>query len=81
MIIDEFLLIGFGENKAFKKKSNGWEISENQNLEKCPSKPVFFNLEMNEIHKVIILLSLTQQPYLIYVLLEYLILSVKSDTS
>lgn len=41
MIIDEFLLIGFGENKAFKKKSNGWEISENQNLEKCPSKPVF----------------------------------------
>lgn len=43
MIINDFLLIGFGENEAFKKKSNGREISKNQNLEICPSKPVFFN--------------------------------------
>lgn len=41
MIINDFLLIGFGENEAFKKKSNGWDISENQNIEKCLSKPIF----------------------------------------
>lgn len=41
MIINDFLLIGFGENKAFKQNPNGWKIYNNQNLEKCPSKPVF----------------------------------------
>lgn len=57
MIINDFLLIGFGENKAFKQNPNGWKIYKNQNLGKCPSKPAFLILEMNKIQKVIILLS------------------------